>query len=221
MNTSTLNPMETETTNPGAAAQLSVGAPARVTTWTVLIISLYGLLLGIPVLISMMVVSVLPFNAQTILIPLITFAAATFFLPLGFGNPHIRRLVNRLHPGAGRSSDGFIVQLSLSPRIESGLRGLLEDADDFGLLSFTGSELRFEGDSINARIPFQQIQNIERKSIGWRGLFLCKQRVAVTVRGLPGTASLEFAERSSWILPASRSATNRLFERFSALVQRG
>ena len=84
--------------------------------------------------------------------------ATAFFLPFGLGNTHVARLVRSLNPGASRDEDGFIVQLTVSPRLRSGLRALLEDADDIGYLTFAANELRFQGDSVKLSAPWEDIQ---------------------------------------------------------------
>jgi len=122
---------------------------------------------------------------------------------------------------AASEGQNFIVQLTLTPRLRSGLRALLEDADDIGWLSVTPSSLLFRGDSIQLTVPFTQIQQLEPQSIGWRGLFVWGPRVRLRVSGLPKVEALEFAERSSWLLPASRRTARRLFRCLSEAWQRG
>jgi hypothetical protein len=198
-------------------ARIEITPPRRVKAGALAAICAYGFLVCAPVIVSVPVISVMNFGVLTFLIPLAAVAAATFFLPIGFGNPYVTSLVRSLTPAAGKDRDGFVVQLALSPRLSSGIRALIEDADDFGCLSFTSSELVFRGDSINLSIPFNQIGQVERRSIGWRGLFLGQNRIVIAVSGLPEVDSIEFAERSSWVLPASRAVTGRMFDRLSRL----
>jgi hypothetical protein len=211
--------MSTETATK-APARLDLTQPRRLTTAAVFVLSAYGLVLAVPVLLSMMWISVRQFDGWTFAVPLLTLAIASFFLPVGFGNPYVKRLVCSHRPDAGKDEDGFVVQVTLNPRVHWGLRALVEDADDFGYLRFTETGLVLEGDSINGSIPFDQIQQVQRRSIGWRGLFLCKQRIALVVPGLPEVESLEFAERASWTLPAARSAARKLHERLAAALKR-
>ncbi|MCX6926027.1 MAG: hypothetical protein NT154_22885, partial [Verrucomicrobia bacterium] len=117
---------------------------------------------------------------------------------------------------AGKSEDGFIVQLTVSPRIRSGFRAALEDADDIGYLSFSDTGLVFQGDSVKLTVPFDCIEQVQPQNIGLRGLFVCGGRVTVLVSDLPEIESLEFAERSSWLLPTSRAVARRLYARLSA-----
>jgi hypothetical protein len=132
------------------------------------------------------------------------------FLPFGLGNPYVSRLVRSLSPAAGETGENFVVQLSLSPRIRSGLCAVLDDADDIGYLSFDGSGFRFQGDSVKLLVPYDCIKEVRPHNIGMRGLFVYGRRIRVMVTGLPNVSSLEFAERSSWLLPTSRKTTRQL-----------
>jgi hypothetical protein len=200
---------------------MTIAPPRSLTMGAVLVISAYGLVLVIPVFIAMLAVSVVPLGMVTILIPLLVIGAATFFLPVGFGNPYVTRIIRSLDRGSGRGPAGFMVQLTLVPRIRSGLRALLEDADDVGWLNLTESELVFEGDSIKLSVPFDKIRELKSESLGWRGLFLYGPPTVFAVSGLPGTACFRFAERSSWLLPTSRQNACKLYrciaEKTSAL----
>jgi hypothetical protein len=131
----------------------------------------------------------------------------------------VTRLVQSLNPAAGKSEDGFIVQLTLSPRIRSGLRAIVDDADDIGYLSFTETGLLFQGDSVKLFVPFDQIEQVRPQNIGLRGLFVYGRRIKVRVSGLPQATSIEFAERSSWLLSDSRRITRKLSERLSTKVR--
>ena len=57
------------------------------------------------------------------------------------------------------------------------------------------------------------------QNIGLRGLFVYGRRIKVVPSGLPQIESLEFAERSSWLLPDSRRITRKLAERLSTSVR--
>jgi hypothetical protein len=181
-------------------------------------VNAYGILLLTPLLVSFLVVSLIRIGVHTLLIPCLVAAATAYFLPFGFGNTHITRLVRAFRPAAGNEADGVVVQLALSPRIRSGLRAVLEDADDIGLLGFTSDGLRFEGDSVNLSVPFDRIEQVRLHNIGLRGLYICGQRIQLMVSGLAGVDSIEFAERASWRLPVSRSIIRKLHERLSAGV---
>jgi len=195
------------------SATIEIAKPRLFAFGAVLVVNAYGILLVAPLFMSILVVSLIKFGLLTLLIPFLVVAATAYFLPFGLGNTHIIRLVRSLNPAAGRDGDGFIVQLTLSPRIRSGLRAILEDADDIGHLSFSETRLVFQGDSVKLSIPFDRITQAKPQNVGLRGRFVYGRRIKVVVSGLPNIESLEFAERSSWLLPNSRAITRRLCER--------
>jgi hypothetical protein len=201
------------------SAQIEITQPRLFTLGAVVSVNAYGVVLVTPILVSILVVSLVKFGVLTVLIPLLMVVVTAYFLPFGLGNTHITRLVRSFNPAAGNDADGFIVQLTLSPRLRGGLRAILEDADDIGHLSFSGTELRYQGDSVKLTVPFKCIKAVTPQNIGLRGLFVYGRRIKVVVAGVQETESFEFAERSSWVLPASRAITRRLYERLSATVQ--
>jgi hypothetical protein len=200
------------------AATIEIAQPRLFAAGAVAVVNAYGILLAVPFIIAVLAVSLIKFGFLTILIPFLAVAATAYFLPFGLGNTHVSKLVRSLNPAAGKDEDGFIVQLTLSPRIRSGLRAVLDDADDIGYLSFTGTELLYQGDSVKLSIPFALIEQVRPQNIGLRGLFVYGRRIKVTASGLPQITSLEFAERSSWLLPDSRRITRKLSERLSRCV---
>jgi hypothetical protein len=199
-------------------ATIEVAQPRLFRAGAVAAVNAYGALLVAPFVISVLVVSVTKFGLHTALIPLCVVAATAYFLPFGLGNTHIIRLVQSLNPAVAKGGEGFIVQLTLSPRLRSGLRALLEDADDIGYLTFSGNELLFQGDSVKLSVPLDRIELVRPRNIGLRGLFVYGRRIKVVVSGLPQVESVEFAERSSWLLPTSRAITRRLYQRLSTRI---
>jgi hypothetical protein len=192
---------------------VEITPPKSFTSGAILIIAGCGLLLVAPVLASLLAVTVIKLGMLTVLIPLFTIAVTAYFLPFGLGNPIVRRLVrSKLNV----SNDGFIVQMTLSPRIRSGLRALIEDADDLGYLSFTDSELIFQGDSVRLRIPWRQISEVRPQNIGWRGRYLYGSRIIISVIGIPNVDAVAFSERSSLLLPTSKQITKKLCKRICA-----
>lgn len=203
-----------------SAVQLDVSPPRRFTTGAVLIVSAFGLVSVLPFFIAILAMSVLSVGVQAFLvlslvILLLGVSMGAFLLPLGFGNPYLVHLVRSFQP-AGQERDGFIVQLRMSPRLRTGLRALVEDADDIGCLSFQGSVLVYQGDSVKLSIPFDQIKQVEARNIGLRGLYVYGRRIALSVSGLPNVDWLEFTERSSLLLPGSRKTAQALYERLRA-----
>lgn len=195
-------------------AQLEIVEPRLMRTGAVLIFCAYGILLFVPLFASLLAISVLPFGVLTYFIPLLAVLATIYLLPFGFGNAYVAKLVAPLTGSAPKPGEGFIVQLTLTPRLRSGLRAMVEDADDIGYLSFGGEDLVFQGDSVKLTIPFAQIQRVRRRR-GWRDLFIYP-RVALTVTGLPNVTGLEFGDRSAWLLPTARKTSRKMHDRINS-----
>jgi len=191
--------------------QIQVSPPRLFTTGALVRVIGYGVALAFPALLLAFIVVCLPrYGLVTYLVPLAALGAATLFLPFGFGNRCVCKLVSSLRPISPPNREQFIVQLSLRPRLRSGLRAMVEDADDIGWLSLTEKDLMFEGDSIRLSIPFTAIRRLRAGSSGWRGLFVCGPRIGMAVDGLGNVQGLEFAERSSWWVPGSRQTARRI-----------
>lgn len=199
--------------------QIEIGPPKALTTRAVLAISAEGLALVLPVLASILAVTVLKLSAATVLVPLLVLTLATFLLPLGFGNLRVVKLVQSLGPPPASSSN--IVQLTLQPRLRTGTRAELEDADDIGYLTVNESAVEFVGDSVKMRLPLTSIRQVRSRNIGFRGLFVYGARICLEVDGLPGITSVEVAERSSRFLNESRRLTQSLFTALAAHVASG
>jgi len=193
---------------------VEIASPKAFTSAAIFVIAGCGVLLVAPVLASLLAVTLIKLGVLTALIPLLTIAVTAYFLPFGLGNPVVKRLVRSRKLDA--SEDGFIVQMTLSPRIRSGLRAVIEDADDLGYLSFTGSELIFQGDSVRLLIPWGQITEVRPENIGWRGRYLYGSRIKITVVGIPNVEAVTFSERASLLLPTSKRITRKLRERICA-----
>ena len=202
------------------APSIAVGPPKLFTTASVLLTDAYGLLLVIPFVISILAVSLLKFGLLTWLLPVLLLVATAYLLPFALGNSRVVKLVGSLNAAAGKGEDSFVVQLTCGPRIRSGFHALLEDADDIGCLSFTDSELVFQGDAVKLSIPFDHIEQVRPKNVGFRGLFVYGPRITLVVSGLPEVKSVEFAERSSRLLPTSRKTTRKFYERLASKVAR-
>jgi len=143
-----------------------------------------------------------------------------FFVPsLGLVNPYVKRIVRSFlgSPSAIRERDVF--QISLRPRLYGGLRGFLEDADDVGALTLGPDSLAFEGDRITLSIPYSQIQTVERRRVGWRGLWVCGNRIEVQAKDGVAEGSFEFLERSSCTLPGSHGIAARVFRQLNDRVR--
>ena len=116
------------------------------------------------------------------------------------------RLVRSFCPAAA-NGEGFVVQMTYQPRLRSGLRAVLDDADDIGWLSFTDEGVVFEGDSTRFKVPYESIESWQPQNVGLRGLYVYGRRLELKVRGMSKVQSVLLAERSSWVLPGSRRNT--------------
>ncbi len=198
-----------------STAQIEITAPRRFTMGTVFVLTSFGIFRAVPVILAILIVSVLQFGAVTFLLPIAALIASAIVVPFGLGNPYITKLVRDIDPAAAKNPNNFIVQLTLSPRLRSGLRAVLEDADDIGVLSFNDSELSFTGDSVKFTVPRSQISAVQPQNPGLRGFFFYGRRITLVVSGLPKIQALELAERSSWLLPTSRRITKELYQKLT------
>jgi len=206
---------------PAGMPHVEVSAPRLLGVGAVAIIWAYGLLVAVPVVVAALVISVCQFGLLSFLLPLAAIGITVIFLPFGCGNAHVSRIVAALKRAAPDDQDGYTVQLTLRPRLRSGLRAFAEDADDMGFLTLADSELVFQGDSVKLTLPWGQINEVRTRNVGWRGLFVYGGRIVVTATGLPNVKAIEFAERSSLLLPSSRKASRELCERLEAAWRRG
>lgn len=201
---------------PSSTAQIEITPPRIFTAASVFVVCAFGILLGLPLLIAVLGVSLMRPGILSLLIPLAVIAGTIFVLPFGLGNAYVARLARKFRPVTAQPREAFLVQLTLFPRIRSGILAVIEDADDIGWLSFNASEVVFQGDSVKFSIPLNQVTSVQRQNIGLRGLYVIS-RIKVLVPGLPKIDSLEFAERSSLLLPTSKEITKKLYQQ---LVER-
>ena len=121
--------------------QLEVSRPKRFTACAILVMNCHALLALIPVLVLaplgiFVFLKTGSFPALALILALTAFLLIYFF-PLILGNAFVAKLVNSSSPKG--EADGFVVQMTLSPRIQSGVRALADDADDVGRLSISNS----------------------------------------------------------------------------------
>jgi hypothetical protein len=200
--------------------RLEVNPPKRFTYGIMMLHWVMGILvLGAPILLALLVVSSFRSNLLWVVgAPLLALAATAYILPFGFGNAHLARLTHALKPND--VSEAFLVQATFAPRLRSGFRALLEDADDVGYVILSESNLEFRGDSVTLLLPFEDLIRVERRNIGLRGLFLYGPVLELNVRGLDRIQSIRLAERQSLVLPNSRVITNRLWRKLDEKVRR-
>jgi hypothetical protein len=140
-----------------------------------------------------------------------------YFIPIGMGNLHVRKLVRSLNTS---DKSSYIVQLTIIPRLKSGFWAFLEDADDIGFLVITESDLVFKGDSVELSFPYTQIKNIRKKNVGWRGAWIYGNRIQIDLLDSTDKKSFEFTERSSLSIPTSWRISAELFNFLSAKIQK-
>ncbi|HSU57581.1 MAG TPA: hypothetical protein VLT36_26300, partial [Candidatus Dormibacteraeota bacterium] len=190
---------------------VQVSQPKRFRTGAILAIHAYNVLLIVPIFLALLAVSLMKLGIITVLLPAAAFVITAWFLPLGLGNPYVARVVRSMHSVSQSNPGEFVVQITVYPRLRSGVRALVEDADDFGLLTCTDSELVFRGDSLQLNIPYEQISQLHPHNVGVRGRFLYGRRIEMAITGVPGAQVIEMAERSSWFLPGSKRIARELF----------
>jgi hypothetical protein len=174
-----------------------------------------------PIFLSVLVMTMLP-GQWPVLIPFSMIAVATFFLPFGNGNPSVARLVRSLPdaPDAKSGPPSFITQVTVTPRLRTGLRAVVEDADDVGWLTIGDDGLSFQGDSIRLFLPWENIRKVRPHDLGLRGIFVHARSIAVVVCGMPKVESLQFGERSALALPASRRIIKEMYRQLVEKVDR-
>lgn len=188
--------------------RMEVREPRLFSGTAVILATGFGLLLVLPVLVALLAVSVFPFGWLTVVLPLGVFGAATLLLPFGAGNPVIQKLARDI-PVPSTSGPKFLVQLTFAPRLRSGPRALLEDADDIGWLIFENGSLEFYGDSVRLSVPFESVQQARSGSIGLRGMFLYPA-LKLRVSGNGSAMHFTIAERSSWLLSGARRIARQI-----------
>ncbi len=141
------------------------------------------------------------------------------FRPLFFGvNWYIRSIVKRLNIAGESYSHDEIFQISFDPRLLKGIRGILENADDIGLLKLEQKKLLFKGDHVTLAIPYSEIESIEARDVGWRGLWMGGKRLRITGK-IQHYKCVEFGERTSWTLSKSKKIANRIYHMLIEYVE--
>lgn len=81
------------------------------------------------------------------------------------GNWHIRTIAERLNILGELCRDDDLFQISFDPRPFPGIRGLLEDADDTGVLKSEQDKLFFKGGHVTLAIPYSEIDSIQTRNV--------------------------------------------------------
>jgi hypothetical protein len=191
--------------------------PKLFTSRSILALHVYNLALLLPILASLIVVSLFRLGVVTLLVPLLSIAATAYILPLGTGNALIRRLAKRIPAppqpkpqSPDKTVKTCVGQLTVYPRLRNGFRAMIDDADDIGTLTIDGDSVRFTGDSVTLVLPFSSISTIHPHNIGIRGRFLYGKPIEFRVKGVPTVERFDFVERQSLVLPASKRISKEL-----------
>jgi len=141
-----------------------------------------------------------------------------YFFPLLLNvNYYIKFIARRIVSPAPEG--GHVCQISMTPKLCSGLRAALEDADDIGYLSISGEGVEFKGDSIEFSIPKEEIANVRSCNIGWRGYWVAGKRIRFTITGHDKFKEIEICERHTWTIPDSRNLSDQIYARISSLLK--
>ena len=204
--------------------KIEITQPKLFTKKAILVINAYIVLGVIPIVILNFLISpIFEFfkREQALSLSLVALVLVVFqylyFNPIWLGNPYVRKLVRSLNVS---DRSGYVIQLAIIPRLKSGFRAFLEDADDMGFLAITENELVFKGDSVKFSLPYAQIINIRKRNVGWRGAWIYGHRIQIDFMDSTNKKSFEFAERSSLSIPASRRITTELINSLSAKIQK-
>jgi hypothetical protein len=202
-----------------SSSQLQVGSPRHFTMFALLVLHASGLLLVIPVIFAVLGMTLLEPGVISLSLPFWALAATALLLPLGQGNGYIRRIGRKIDPQAVLGPDSFLVQVTFRPRLATGIRAMLEDADDVGWLHVEPEKISFQGDSVRFQISTASIQRIQPQNIGLKGLWVYGRQIEIVATDLPNVKSIEVAERGSLLLPSSKRISAQLCEKLCGLKQ--
>jgi hypothetical protein len=161
-----------------------------------------------------------PMLLGSLLLGIAAMGLVLYFIPsLGNGNWLIKRILRTALNQPDEISACFIFQLSTKPRRYTGMRGLLEDADDIGYLCLTDKALVYKGDSINMLVPYKSIRSIRYLSCGWRVLWLCGEKIEITFPVNNSLTTIVLGERASRSVTESKRIIKKTCESLSAKVK--
>ena len=134
-----------------------------------------------------------------------------YFAPLLFAvNYYVKFLVRRY--ARTPPANGYVCQLSVTPRLSEGARAFLEDADDVGVLNLTSDGVCFTGDHVTLRVPYSSIASLTQRGIGWRLLWILGgKRVLLHLASGAQYTHFEFLERQSNTVNSSRKLSNEIY----------
>ncbi len=112
----------------------------------------------------------------------------------------------------------YVCQISMTPKICSGIRAFLEDADDIGYLSVSTGSVEFRGDSVDFSLTKAEIINVRSYNVGWRGYWIAGRRIKIAISGHEKIKEIEISERHSWTIPGSQSLADNICSAISSLA---
>jgi hypothetical protein len=110
---------------------------------------------------------------------------------------------------------GTIYQLSLNPRVYKGLRELLEDADDVGVLRIETDRIIYSGDSVNISIPYSAIRSVKKHNVGWRAFWISGKRIKIILKDIDEYSGIELVERQSITIIQANKISKHVFSLIS------
>jgi len=142
----------------------------------------------------------------TILLMIVLFVVNIFLMPFFGGNLFLPGKMSGL-------GDGFICQVTLTPRRFTGLEGLLEDADDFGMFRIEGDYVVFQGTSLYIAVHKADLIGVDIQKIGWRVFWLMGNAALFTLsQPLSGFSSFRVYPRHGATLISAQKANKAFFD---------
>ena len=210
---------------------ITVGDPRLFRLTQILVVNAIGIVVGLPcgvalgvgigALVGGIIIASVALMAVGA-VALVAFGASLFFLPLLWANPYICHLIRKgVVPAAEDASSTFPVQLALHPRLHTGVRGWIEDADDIGYLTVSPAGIGFKGDHVTLRLPCQSIVDVRTRSIGFRGLWFCGRRIELASALLGDREYVEFGDRAATTALGCVRNTKSILQAIRSVMEQG
>ena len=141
-------------------------------------------------------------------------ARSKFAYPMVKQHRRLRRHIQRIAPEASQHPLAFPGELTLSPRITTGLIAKLDDGDDIGVFVVSTEGLTFHGDRVTLHAPLAAILSVESRSDGWKHFWAGRQ-LELTLRTPDGEQRVRARVCGNW----SAASGNAAFRAFFGAVQ--
>lgn len=132
-------------------------------------------------------------------------------LPFLLANPYIRYLLRKEFAAKTASTPCYDCHITLTPRLYTGFRGVIEDADDIGRLEISRDALVFTGDHINIYLPFDSIVSATSENCGSRRLWMLGNQIVIRTDKLVGLTGFHLNERQSNTTAGSHRIAKEIF----------